>query len=391
MLYVERIAEKEVLRLVQAFPAVMIVGPRQVGKTSLANRLATQLPRQAIYFDLENPDDYNQLTNPTLALEPLKDQTVILDEVQRLPALFPVLRGLIDRHRQAGRFILLGSASPELIRDTSESLAGRVAYFELPPFSLPELPAPVDYRQHWLRGGFPESLFAATDALSLEWRENFIRSHLERDLPLLGLRADPMLIRRLWTMAAHLNGQLLNLAALANSLDISAPTVGRYLDFLESAFLIRRLQPWFMNARKRLVKTPKIYLRDTGLLHALLRIETLQALQSHPALGASWEAYILQEIAARLPARTDMYFYRTHDGTEADIVLTHSGMPKALLEIKYSSTPKPGKGFYIAQNDLETAQNFVISPVSRSYPLSENTMVLSHTDLDQIFSSTLLK
>lgn len=385
MMFLPRIAEAEVLRLIKANPAVVIVGPRQVGKTSLVKQLASQLERKTVYFDLENPDDFNQFANPNLLLEPLQDQTVILDEVQRVPDLFPILRGLIDRYRQKGRFILLGSASPELIRDTSESLAGRVAYFELTPFTLPELPESLSYQQHWLRGGFPESLLADSDEESLDWRENFIRSYLERDLPLLGLRADPMLIRRLWTMVAHLNGQLLNLSALANSLDISAPTVRRYLDFLESAFLIRRLQPWFANTAKRLVKTPKIYLRDTGLLHALLRMGTMRDLQSHPALGASWEAYIVQEVAARLPARADLFFYRTHDGTEADLVITRSGIPAVLLEIKYSTTPKPGKGFFIAKNDLATTRNFMVCPVPRGYPLGENVSVLSYTELDQIF------
>ncbi|MBK7408931.1 MAG: ATP-binding protein [Saprospirales bacterium] len=385
MLYFTRIAEASVSQLVKTNPAVVLVGPRQVGKTSLVKQLAAQFPREVVYYDLENPDDFNQFSNPNLLLEPLKDQTVILDEVQRVPALFPALRGLIDRHRQPGRFILLGSASPELIRDTSESLAGRVAYFELHPFTLPELPGAIDYRQHWLRGGFPASLLADSDAKSLDWREHFIRSYLERDLPLLGLRADPILIRRLWTMIAHLNGQLLNLSALGNSLDISAPTVRRYLNFLESAFLIRQLQPWHANTSKRLVKTPKIYLRDTGLLHALLRTGTMRDLQSHPALGASWEAYIVQEIAARLPARADLYFYRTHDGTEADLVVTRSGIPEVLVEIKYSTTPKPGKGFFIAKNDLATARNFIVCPVPKGYPLAEDVSVLSYTELDRIF------
>jgi len=383
--YIPRLAEKEITKLVRSNPAVVIVGPRQVGKTSIAKHIAAHLPKEAVYFDLENPDDYHQLANPTLVLDQLRDKTVILDEVQRVPTLFPMLRSLIDRQREPGRFILLGSASPELIRDTSESLAGRVAYFEMQPFVLSEVPEPLDYRQHWLRGGFPESLLAPDDAGSLDWRENFIRSYLERDLPLLGLRADPMLIRRLWTMVAHLNGQLLNLAALANSLDISAPTVRRYLDFLESAFLVRHLQPWFANTQKRLVKTPKIYLRDTGLLHALLRVESFRDLQSNPALGASWEAYIVQEVAARLPARADMYFYRTHDGTEADLVIAFSGIPEVLIEVKYSTTPNPGKGFFIAQQDLSTIRNFVVSPVPRGYPISETASVLSHTELDRIF------
>lgn len=385
MKYLPREAEGVILQLVSNNPAVVLVGPRQVGKTSLVKHLSDKLPNQTIYLDLENVDDFNKLTNPSLFLSNFKDHTVILDEVQRYPSLFPLLRSLIDQYRTAGRFILLGSASPELIRDTSESLAGRVSYFELQPFSYNELPEPVNYNQHWLRGGFPESLFAKDDILSLDWRENFIRSYLERDLPLLGLKADPMLIRRLWSMIAHLNGQMLNLSSLSNSLNISAPTVRRYIDFLESAFLIRRLSPWFINTKKRLVKTPKIYLRDTGLLHALLRIQSIEQLQGHPSLGSSWEAYILQEIKCRLPSRSDIYFYRTHEGTEADIVITMQGIPKILLEIKYSSTPKPGKGFYISQKDLMVEKSFIICPVEKGYPLAKGISVLSHNELDKIF------
>lgn len=381
--YLSRHAEPQLQTLIATFPAVVLVGPRQVGKTSLAKHLATSLAHPTIYLDLEYPEDFNKLLNPTIFLERYADHTVIIDEVQRRPELFPLLRALIDRQRRPGRFILLGSASPELIRDTSESLAGRVAYFELPPFTLPELPPPADYRSHWLRGGFPESFLAADDATSLAWRENFIQTYLERDLPLLGLRADPMLIRRLWTMVAHLNGQLLNLETLGNSLGISGPTVRRYLDFLESAYLIRRLPPFFANISKRLVKSPKLYLRDTGLLHALLNIGEFGQLLGHPALGASWEAYVVQAIAAQLSGRREMCFFRTHDGAEADVVILNAGQPEMLIEIKFSTTPVPARGFYNVIDELKTSKNLIVCPVEQGYPLTENIEVVGIGQLSQ--------
>ncbi len=383
--YLPRIAEKEILRLTAAFPVVVVAGPRQVGKTSLVKHIAGQLSHPSQYLDLELPDDFNKLTNPTLYLDALQDHTVIVDEVQRVPALFPILRGLIDRKRQAGRFLLLGSASPEIIRDASESLAGRVAYFELQPLVLEEVGAVTDYRRHWLRGGFPESLLAANDAASAEWRENFIQTYLERDLPLLGLSAAPMLIRRLWTMVAHLNGNVLNMEMLAGSLGVSAPTVRRYLDFLESSYLLRRLPPYFANIKKRIVKSPKIYIRDTGILHKLLSIEDANGLLGHPAVGHSWEAYIVQEIAAQLPPRTEMFFYRTQDGTEADVVIARSGIPEILVEIKYSTTPRPTKSLHIAMKDLGVKKSFIVCPVENGYPLAEGTAVLSYRDLAQLF------
>jgi len=385
--YLSRLAEKEVARLAAKYPAVIVVGPRQVGKTSLVMQLGPQLLRKTIYLDLERPDDLGKLTNPTLFFDASEDQTVIIDEVQRMPELFPVLRSAIDRKRQPGRFILLGSASPELIRDTTETLAGRVAYLELAPFTLGELPPGTDFRQHWLRGGFPESVLAADDKDSLEWRQFLIRAFLERDLPMLGLRADPLLIRRLWTMIAHMNGGLLNMQALAKSLGISVPAVRRYIDFLESAFLIRRLAPYHFNIKKRLVKSPKIYIRDTGILHALLNIGDMQQLFGHPAIGGSWEAYVLQEICARVPLGTDLFFYRTQDGTEADIVIAPAGIPERLVEIKFSTAPNLGKGFFIAKEDLKTRRNFVVAPVENGYPVAEDIRVLGYRELDEVFNS----
>ncbi len=383
--YLQRSAEKDIQRLSDHFPAVAIVGPRQVGKTSLAKHLAGLWPQASVYLDLENPADLNKITDPELFLEPLKEKTVILDEVQRVPGLFPVLRGLIDRFRVPKRFILLGSASPELIRDASESLAGRIAYYELHPLSYPEVAEYTDYRTHWLRGGFPDSLLAGDDPTSSEWRDYFVQTYLERDLPLLGLSANPILTRRLWTMLAHLNGNLLNLEMLGNSLGITGPTVRRYIDFFESSYLIRRIQPWFANISKRLVKSPKIYIRDTGVLHALLAIITFEQLQGYPGLGASWEAYIIQEIASMLPPRHELCFYRTQDGTEADLVIIKAGIPDTLIEIKYHSAPVVTKGMIIAAADLQTRSNVIIAPVQEGYPLRDGFRVLGNTQLHELF------
>jgi hypothetical protein len=381
-MYLQRKAEKEILDLAAYFPAVVIVGPRQVGKTSLSRHIANQLPQPSIYIDLELPEERSLLSEPTLFLEQHRNETVILDEVQRLPELFPVLRGLIDRDRRPGRFILLGSAAPELIRDSSESLAGRVAYYEMQPFLHAEVPQ-IDYRVHWQRGGFPESLLAPDDRRSTQWRQNFIQTYLERDLPLLGLRADPIVIGKLWTMLAHNHGQLLNVEALSNALGLASNTIRKYMDFLESAYLIRRIQPFYTNIGKRLVKSPKVYIRDTGLLHSLLGIPDFDRLQRQPILGSSWEGYVLQEIAGMLEETDQLYFYRTNSGTEADAVIVRGGAPIILFEIKYSTAPVPSKGFYIAQKDLGTTRNFIVYPLERDYPLNAQTQVIGFNNISK--------
>lgn len=383
--YINRTLETEILKLSTFFPAVAVVGPRQVGKTSLVKAIQNKLDRPSIYLDLENPSDLAKLENPALFLDPLANQTVILDEVQKFPALFPVLRGIIDTNRMAGRFILLGSASPDLIRDSSESLAGRIAYVELRPFTFEEITTLSNFQNHWYRGGFPESFLAPTDDFSSIWRRNFISTYLERDLPLLGLKADPIITRRLWQMTAHLSGQLLNMSRVSSSLGMHSSTIKNYLDFMESAYLIRRLPPYYGNLKKRLVKTPKIYIRDTGVLHELLSIYSFNDLAGHPVIGASWETYIIEQIAAILPDWAELFFYRTHNGTEADLVITKSGIPEILVEIKYSTTPKPSKGFYIAQSDLKTKKQYVICPIENGFPLKEDTRVIGYKEIATIF------
>jgi predicted AAA+ superfamily ATPase len=380
-----RAAESTVFRLCQRFPVVGIVGPRQVGKTTLARRIAEQLPKTVLYLDMEYPEDHAALQNPTALLERHADQTVIIDEVQRMPGLFPVLRALVDRKREPGRFILLGSASPQLIQQSSESLAGRIAYHEMAPFAFTELPEEVPMETHWLRGGFPESLFDVDETGSLEWRRQFVKTYLERDLPLIGLNADPLLLGRLWTMLAHVNGNLINKSTLTNSLGIHTATLQRYMNFFESAYLIRTLQPFIPRITKRLVKSPKVYLRDTGILHYLLNIRTFKSLLGNPLLGASWEAYVLNQIAFHLPDGYEMFFYRTHEGTEADIVLTNGGIPEILVEIKYSNTPSVSKGFYIAQEDLGTSKNYVLCPIKSAFPLKKDVEAIGLSDIPSIF------
>lgn len=385
MKYITRKAEVEIARLLDYFPAVAIVGPRQVGKTSLAKHLAANRTQATVYFDLEDPDDLAKFANPRLLLEPLEDKTVILDEVQRMPDLFPILRGVIDRKRQPARFILLGSASPDLIRDASETLAGRIAYYELSPFLWEEVADFTDWRQHCFRGGFHGSLLAPDEELAQLWRANFISTYLERDLPALGLKAEPTLTRRLWQMSAHLSGSVLNMETIASGLGISNTSVRRYLDFFESSYLIRRLQPYLPNLRKRLIRSPKLYLRDTGILHQLLGIASFESMIGHPIVGASWETYVIEQLAGHLPSWAEIFYYRTQDGTEADLVITRGGVAQTLIEIKFTTTPKLTKSLHIAKTDLATHRNFILCPVTSGYPLAEDVQVLGIGEWGTVF------
>lgn len=382
---IPRASEKEALRLIGQFPAVAVVGPRQVGKTTLAKSIAAGLPKPVRYLDLEYPPDLAALSQPAVFLERHADETIILDEVQRLPGLFPVLRALIDRRREAGRFILLGSASPELIQQSSETLAGRIAFLEMMPLAFSEIQNAVPLETHWLRGGFPNALLAPDEQASLDWRRNFIQTYLERDFRLLGLQADPMLLGRLWAMLAHLNGNLLNKETLVRSLGIQSATLTKYLHLFEAAFQIRTVFPFIPNVPKRLVKSPKIFLRDTGLLHQLLNIRDWQGLLGHPALGASWEAYVINQVAFHLPDGWEMFFYRTHEGTETDLVLARSGTVRATAEIKFSQTPVVSKGFFIAQQDLKAEKSFVVCPIQTPFPLKNGAEAIGLRDLNLLF------
>ena len=373
--YIPRKLMSELLTLTKQFPVVGIIGPRQVGKTTLARRLMERIDKPCTYLDLELPDDQSKLQEPQLYLERHRDECVILDEIQQLPQLFPVLRGLIDRHRVPGRYIILGSASPDLLKQSSETLAGRIVYKELTPFNLTEVLEQVDMNEHWFRGGFPEALLAPDAGYYRNWMRSFVQTYLERDLPLLGLSVSPVLMRRLWSMLAHFHGGIWNASPFAGSLGLSSPTVNRYVEFLEAAFIITRLQPFTPNLKKRLVKSPKVYLRDSGMLHHLTGILSFDELQGHVLIGNSWEGYVIEQIRQIVPEEITLYYYRTHNGTESDLVLVRGNRPISCIEIKYTAAPRLSKGLQIAIEDLGTETNFIIVPQSESYPVSSKVEV----------------
>jgi len=362
------------------FPAVVLLGPRQVGKTTLA-KIVANARTDSLYLDLERPSDLAKLSDPELFLSRHAKQLVVLDEIQRHPELFAVLRSLIDENRSPGRFLLLGSAAPELLRQSSESLAGRIVFHELAPFDVSETqPTHAELQNFWLRGGYPLSWLAKSDASSFAWRTSFIATHLERDIPSLGIRVPSTTLHRFWQMLAHLHGQLWNASRLAAGFGVSAPTVAHYLDILEATYMLRRLPPLQANLGKRLVKSPKVYLRDSGLLHALLGIESLNDLAGHPVLGASWEGWVLEQIAQLIGAQWQLSFYRTVSGAEMDVV-AERGTKKIGFEIKFSSAPKPSKGFWSAMSDLQLAHAYVIAPVQSGYPLARNVDVVPAAEL----------
>lgn len=376
-----RLALARLVTLLGEFPAVCILGPRQVGKTTLALDCADQLSPDCVYLDLEAPSDLAKLSEPELFLDAHADKLVILDEVQRVPGLFKVLRGAIDQRRRKGRrtrqFLLLGSATGELLAQSAESLAGRLAYMELPPLLATEtqsVPGTREERQ-WLRGGFPDSLLATSEAASLRWRQQFIATYLERDIPALGPRIPAQTLRRLWTMLAHEQGQLLNASKLSASLAISGQTVARYIDLLSDLMLVRRLAPWADNVGKRLVRAPKVYVRDSGIVHALLGLPSRDALLGHPVVGGSWEGWVIENLIGSAPPGTHASFFRTSAGAEIDLVLDMPQGQRWAIEIKRSKAPVPTKGFYNALEDIRPHIVYVAYPGSDSYPLSDHVQV----------------
>lgn len=359
------------------FPVVSIIGPRQVGKTTLAKQIMDESAKPTLYLDLELQSDLFKLNDAELFLSQHSEKLIVLDEVQNKKELYPLLRALVDRTREPGQFLLLGSASPELIRHSSESLAGRIAYHQLHPFDLTEIPNTVLQNDLWVKGGFPNVLFAKNDELARRWMENFISTYLNRDLLQLGLNASPKIIRSLWTMMAHLNGQLFNATTLGNSLGISTPTVKRYVDFLEDAFLLKSLHPFSWNMPKRLVKTPKVYLTDTGILHHLSGVTDFNNLSGNPLIGSSWESFVVNQLLALKKNQIDLYFYRTHQGTEVDLVFTKGLTVVATAEIKYSNSPQLTKGNFQAFDDLNAPMNYVITPSSDDYIFKERIRICS--------------
>jgi predicted AAA+ superfamily ATPase len=362
----------------QLSPAVALLGPRQVGKTTLALEVARDIPH--IYLDLESERDRSKLAQSELYLESHLDKLVILDEVHRAPSLFPVLRGLIDQARRMGRasgqYLLLGSASLNVLQQSGETLAGRIAYLELTPLNVMEV-GQDSVEPLWLRGGFPQSLSAPSDARSLRWRENFISTYLERDIPQFGPRIAAETLRRFWTMLTHHQGSMLNVAHLSRNLGVDVKTVQSYIDLLCDLLLVRRLAPWHTNTGKRLVKAPKVYVRDSGLVHALLNIETREALLSHMVLGASWEGYCIETLLACAPKGVTGYFYRTGGGAEIDLLLTWPGGELWAIEIKRSSAPKVERGFHSACHDLNPSHKWVVYPGQESYPISADIQAIS--------------
>lgn len=371
-------------------PAVALLGPRQSGKTTLALDAAHVIDRPVVYLDLESEQDQAKLAQPELYLGDHTDKLVILDEVHRAPGLFPVLRGMIDRNRRAGnrtgQYLLLGSASLDLLKQSGETLAGRIAYLELAPFTLLEIShRPAD--ELWLRGGFPESLLAASGARSLRWRQDFIRSYLERDIPQFGPRIAAETLRRFWGMLAHHQGGLLNTAQFARNLGVDGKTAAAYLDLLVDLLLVRRLPPWHANLGKRLVKTPKVYVRDSGLVHALLAISNKETLLAHPVVGRSWECFVIENLLVSSAGAVQGHFYRSSGGAEIDLLLAWPNGDLWAVEIKRSLTPKLERGFHAACADLKPTRKLVIYPGEESYRLAADIDVMNARSAAELIKS----
>ncbi len=383
---IPRLAESAVRKKLLQTPAVVLLGPRQVGKTTLARQIAGNWPGGAVYLDLERSADRLRLEDAEDYLRAHVGRLVIMDEIHRAPGVFEALRGIIDENRLAGvrsgQFLLLGSASLDLMRQSSETLAGRVSYMDISPIHIQEvIPVQIEPEQLWLRGGFPDSLLAADEEHSLDWRQDFIRSYLERDVPMFAPRLPSETIGRLWTMLAHQQGGLLNQARIASSLGVSNPTIDRYINLLVDLQLIRRLRPWSSNAGKRLVKAPKVYVRDSGILHGLLELKTRNDVLGHPVCGPSFEGFCIDNLIAAAGAGRTAYFYRTQVGAEIDLVLEKGGRPDIAIEVKRASAPRPERGFSIACDDLKITRRYVVYPGEESFALRNGAQAISLAQL----------
>ena len=368
----------ELINSINNFPAVALVGPRQSGKTTLAKIILNKYPN-AVYLDLELPSDNRKLAEPELYLSRLSDKLVIIDEVQHSPELFPVLRALIDRQRTNGRFLLLGSAAKDLLRQSSESLAGRISYLELQPFDRSEVSEITDIETHWWRGGYPLSLLSRTDAQSSRWLREFLKTHLEHDIPSFDLKIPVHEIKRFWQMVAHSHGQQWHTQKLATSLSVSSPTILRYRHILEDLFLLRILKPWHTNLKKRIVKSPKVYIRDSGLLHALLELPSRDALFGHPIAGFSWEGYIIEQISSAVQQKFEMHYWRSQAGAEVDLLLTRADKVHYAIEIKYSKSPNVSRGFNEVRRDVGFPPGYVIYFGEEQFPLKKDVEAISLT------------
>lgn len=384
---IKRAIYPKVLQALDRQAAAVLIGPRQVGKTTLALDIAAS--RKAVYLDLEAIEDREKLKNPALFLGKNEEKLVILDEIHRTPELFQALRGLIDQGRRkglrTGRFLILGSASIDLLRQSGETLAGRIEYINMEPLNILEMSAKdqADPAKLWVRGGFPDSYLAASEEDSYAYRRNFIRTYLERDVPQFGPRIPAETLERLWIMLAHSQGQFLNASRLAASLSVTAPTVSSYIDLLTDLLLVRRLPPFHANTKKRLVKAPRIYVRDSGITHALLGIADYNQLSGHPVFGTSWEGFVIENLLSVAPTRTAASFYRTSAGAEIDLVLELPGSKKWAIEIKSGLAPKLERGFYNALEDVAPDQSFVVYAGSGRYPVTKETEAISLVELAQ--------
>ncbi|MBT1687381.1 ATP-binding protein [Fulvivirgaceae bacterium PWU37] len=376
--------QDQIMQMLDEFPAVGILGPRQVGKTTLAEEISKRLSPRPIYLDLESPSDKAKLSDPEAYFELHKGKLIILDEIHRVPEVFSVLRGVIDRRRRegdrVGQFLILGSASLELLRQSSETLAGRIAYCELSGLLALEVPT-TEQDRLWLRGGFPDSFLAKTDDASLRWRQNFIATYLEREVPQFGPRIPAVTLRRLWTMLAHNQGEQLHVAKLGAGLEVAAPTAKRYVELLEDLLLIGTLRPWTGNIGKRLVKSPKVYIRDSGLMHALLNIKSQDDLLGHPVVGSSWEGFVIENILSALPTGATAWFYRTSAGAEIDLVIEQNVRRKIAIEIKRSTSPSVSKGFYLGCEDIGATHRYVVYPGRERFPVAAGITAIPLTDI----------
>ena len=380
---INRRLESTLRQRLSASSAVALLGSRQVGKTTLAKGL--KLDKATHYLDLERPSDVAKLADPELYLSQFSGQLVILDEIQRLPELFPILRSLIDERRQAGertaQFLLLGSASPELLQQSAETLAGRISYLELSPLKLTELNAPsAAMNQHWFRGGYPDAYLAPSAFISQQWCDDFVTSYVERHLPQLGVAASPLLLRRLCTMLAHQQGSTLNLSRLSASLGIDGKTTRHYIDLLEGLYLLRSIPAYSTNAGKRLIKSPKTYWRDTGILHTLAGLADIEQVLGHPICGHSWEGYCIEQIINHLPAHTSYAHYRTRAGAELDLVLEDPNGKITAIEIKRTLSPKISRGYTESFNTLQAAQGYFIIPQGERFPMTESIQAINLPD-----------
>lgn len=371
---IKRQLEAPILKHLNHFPAVAILGPRQTGKTTLAKMLINSIEKEVIYLDLELPSDYERLENAEIYFNLNREKCFIIDEVQRMPKLFPILRAIIDQHLVPCRFILLGSASPELLKQSSETLTGRIVYFELTPFNICEISPGIEMYKHWFYGGFPKVLLENDMEIIKSWYLSYIKTYIERDFPMLGLNNSGILLYRFFSMLAHNQGFIWNASLYAKSLDISTKTIASYIDYAENAFLVRRLKPYFVNIKKRLVKAPKVYIRDSGLHHYLIGLENVDQLMGHIQLGISWENYAMEQIISALGNKYEYYYYRTQDGAEVDLILVKNTIPVSCVEFKFSSTPKTTKSFITSIQDLRTDENYIIIPENKDPYIINSTI-----------------